>query len=356
MTPQSHNAVAVVVVGILLIGGALALWMAHETDAPTADVVSAVPADAQVVMLAEMATIRRSSYESLFAGSNVPSVMPGAQTECGRNLTRRVETLALWAPAEPGASFGIAARAPVSEEAVWSCARSTIVARGGRPTSRAVEGFRVITDEALGPGSAQIAVREPGLLLLGRPATRSRMMDALAGRTASVGAGDHARMREALGRSADLMVTVIVSEGLRSRVSRWLGEPLPLLSAVPLLGAAADLRSTTHLRVIVWCDSAHACRELAGRLRAKRERVLGSLAMRAVGLAALLEDAQVEQQGSQLSVRLSAPAHRVLSLIDRLGALREALEREPAPRLPRPPASVPDEIVRPDPAPAGSTP
>lgn len=348
MNPRTRNATIFLVLGAALVG-LLLWWNSRERTIADVQVNEAIPSDAQVVILADLARIRTSPYESLFAVGTVPSMMPGAEQGCGRNLTNRVESLALWAPAEPGASFGIAARAPVTVDAVWDCAQSTIAGRGGQPTFTEVEGFRIIKDEKLGPGSAQIAVRDPGLLLLGRPATRSRMMDALAGRTAAASTtGDHDRMRKALGEVGELTVTVVVSPPLRQRIARWLGEPLPLLGQVTFLAATADLEATTHLRATVWCTSAQACEEVAERLRSKRRRILDSLAMRAIGVAGLLQDASFAPQGDRVDVRAKAPADQVLALAKRIEALEQWLQRDRTPPVPRPPASVPDETLRPD--------
>ena len=338
----------------MLLGAALiglgAWWFARDRSVADVQVHDAIPSDAQVVVLADLGRIRMTPYQSLFAVGTVPSMMPGADQGCGKNLTNRVESLALWAPAEPGASFGIAAQAPVTTDAVWSCAQKTISARGGQPSFTEVEGFRIIKDDRLGPGSAQIAVREPGLLILGRPATRSRMMDSLAGRTTAISnAGDHARMRQALGNTGELTVTVIVSPALRKRIARWLGEPLPLLDQVTFLAATADLDTTTHLRATIWCSTDQACGAMTERLQEKRRRILDSLAMRAIGVAALLQDASFEHRGDRVQVRTKAPADQVLALAKRIGALEEALEQDRSPAVPRPSASVPDETLRPGP-------
>ena len=350
MSTRARNAVLFLALGAALIAAFVLSSRFRDAPASQQDVVDAVPSDAQVLVLAKLSTIRSSPYKSFFAVGAVPSMVPGAETGCGRNLTNRIDTLALWAPAEPGASFGIAAQAPVSVDSVWTCAQSTIAERNGKPSFTDVEGFRIIVDENLGPGSAQIAVRETGLLLLARPTTRSRMMDALAARTPSAAnGGDHAKMRKELGQDGDLTVTVIVSKPLRDRFAGWIGEPTPLLDEVDVLGATALLQPETILRATVWCRSEQACTILEKRLNAKRQRVLGSTAMRAIGVAALLENAEISQHGPRLQVNAKARAEQVLGVIERLKGLEEFLEPAPAPApaVPRGVHSEPDEILRP---------
>ncbi len=351
MRTRIRNAVLFLLGGAALV--AAFVFATSRSDHPTQEtsVLDAIPSDAQVVVVADLATLRRGPYRSLFTGRAVPSVMPSDEAACGKNLQARVERLGLWAPAEPGASFGIVARAPVSAESVCECAESTIAARGGTPVITEVEGFRVIADDRLGPGSAQIAVRDSGLLVLGRPATRSRMMDALFGRAPpAVSDGDHARMRKRLESPGDLSLSVVVSPPLRRRMAQWIGEPLPLLDEVTLFAAAVDLRDRTRLRAHVWCNSDRSCERLRVRLRSKRERMMRSLPMRAVGVAALVENMRFEGNGPELHIVAEASATQVLSVIERIGDLEEALGGQPAPVIPRPSGSAPDETLRPAPS------
>ncbi len=331
-------------VGVILAGGVVIALRGKERPARS-EPLGSVPSDALVVMVADLSVLRSSPYRGLFGANAVPSMVPGAEDGCGRNLSDRVETLVVWEPSEPGASFGIAARAPVRAESVWECARGTMASRGAAPTFSEVEGFRVITDERLGPGAAQIAVRDPDLLLLARPGTRSRMMDALAGRTPSaLGEGPHARMRNEVG-PGDVTVSVVVSPGLQEGVARWLDEPVAL-ERVEGVACVADLRSTTEVRAVVWCESQSACGVLAERLGSMRSRAMGSLAMRSTGVAALLEATSVEHDGARLRVRAKLPADQVLDMVKRIDRLQEEWSTPPA-RVPTPVGSGPDEMLRP---------
>ncbi len=343
---RTRNVAAFLALGAALAGGLLYASRygkaIHEVS-----VVDAVPADAQVVMVANMTSIRRSPYQAVFADGAVPRMIPESE-ECGKNLSDRIETVAVWEPAEPGASFGMAARAPVTAEAVWACAQSAIGARGGTPTFTQVEGFRLINDDQLGPGAAQIAVRDDGLLLLARPATRSRMMDALGGRTPSSRTGSHGRMREELGHAGDMTVTVVVSPGLRNRIANWIGEPTDLLERVIAFAATVDLQPQTHLRIAVSCETPQACVALSERLERMRERASRSMPMRAIGLSALLDGTEMRVQGTRLSVQVKAAAQQVIDVIKRLELLEEAWEQAPSlPRAPSPRGSATDEVLRP---------
>lgn len=352
MSTRTRNVILFLLLGAALIA-AFAWSTAHPGGSETAGVLDAVPSDAQVVVAADMKRIRESPYRELFASNAVPDMVGGSA--CGQNLSQRVEAVALWTPADPGASFGVAASAPVSAQAVWDCARDTISARGGKASRTDVEGFQIIVDEQLGPGAAEIAISDLGLLLLARPTTRSRMMDALARRTPRAGdTGVHAAMlseMRAAGSVGDLTLTVIVHPPLRKRFAEFVGEATPILDGVERLGAVADLRVDSALYVTVWCAGDHVCAALAEQLESRRRRISASLAMRAVGIASLADGLRVEPMGARLRIQLRARADQVLDIVRRLGEIERILAegRIEAP-APRGSDAVADEVLRPVPS------
>ncbi len=315
-------------------------------------VLDTVPADAQVIVWVNLSSIRTSPYREVFSLNALPDMVPGGggKNRCGKNLTQRVSQLVLWTPADPGSSFGVAARAPVSLDSVWNCARNTIAARGGKPSYTDVEGFRIISDNSLGPGSAQIAADKSGMLFLARPTTRSRMMDALAGRTArATNKGRHAQMLEQIRSSeqqVDMTVTVIVGPPLRERIAAYLGASSPLLNDVEALAGTAVFHPDTHIDISVWCNTEKACSALEQGIEKKKRSIAGSIAMRAIGVSSLLDDARVSQQSTRVQIRLKAPAQQILRVIRKLEELEEAISQERRAQ-PWPAHSGVDENLRP---------
>ncbi|HPB95272.1 MAG TPA: hypothetical protein PKW66_05135, partial [Polyangiaceae bacterium] len=328
-------------VAALLVGGFL-LFHRSQRQRVAHQPLAAVPADAQFILTANMARLRSSPYRNLLRDASMSPLTAGAQESCGKNLEERIETLVVWKPAEPGSTMGIAAYAPVSAQSVWECAKGTMDSRGAQATFSHVEGFQIITDETLGPGSAQIAVRDPGLLVVARPGTRARMLDAFAGRCPSAfDQGTHARLRKELPKG-DVVLTLTVNPAFRQRVADWVDEP-SALDHVGEIGLSAILQPTTELQVVVVCESDHVCQSLEQRLQAIRTRARRSMLLRSMGVAGWLDATTLRQGNQRLHLHASLSAEQVLDLWQRLSTDPQ----EPPPSFVPALRSSSDETLRP---------
>jgi hypothetical protein len=312
----TRNTMLMLALGAGLTAAVLAAWLWYK-GAGREDARSAVPYDAQAVLHVDLARVRLSPYAETLAYSN--------DDACETEIAHHVQTLALWVDhgrwllsgtSVPWDGFGIAARANVDEQAVLDCAQTVMRARGASPTFRHEQGFRVIVDETLGPDAAQVAVRNPGLLLLAPPRAQARMVDTVTGKIpSSRDDGPHARMQQHVGQG-DLAVSVVLDTQRRDIVASWLGEPA-IADSVQSVAVAANLNATTEVHAMVWCDADAACEAAAQRLNTLRDNAGRSIALRAAGVASLLEAMQVHHRGSTVSVRFSLPAEQVLDMIKR---------------------------------------
>ena len=351
MTTRTRTAAILLAAGVAL-AALLAFAVDHErAKSQPARAIDAIPADAQVVITAHLEAVRSSPYRELFGSDAVPSLVPGGGSACGKGAVARMREVAIWVPQQSGDDFGLAANGDASSDAIWSCAQDTITRRGGRPTRTVSEGFSLILDESLGPGAAQIAVRDPGLVLLGRPMTRARMMDALGGRTpAASSTGEHARMRAELTDQGELTISVLVGAGLQARIADMAGEPTPTFDAVQAIAATFHLAAQSRVQILLWCSRSDAAERVATWLNRRRDAITRSLPLRASGIAAWFDDARIDVQGTRVSLATTAQASQVLDVLRRLERLDDLLDPPPSGESPpaMPSAGV-GETLRPAP-------
>jgi hypothetical protein len=276
-----------------------------------------VPVQALVVVTADLNAIRTGPYHQLILSDAVPG-LGGAS--CKTQVVDRLQQLAIWTSSERPDELGVVALGAFTQQAVWECARDTIEQRGGRASSRAERGFQLIVDETLRPEAAQIAVRSPGLLLVGPEGARSAMIAALEQGPDGPDAGMHAGMRRELGLEGDVILSAFVGPEFKRKIERMAEEPTPALDALESVAAAVQLGATTRLQMLLWCRTAEACDALADRLQARRVSLVQSLPMVATGVAALVQGARVERQGTRLRVSAEAASTQVLDVLQRLGS------------------------------------
>lgn len=349
MKETTRTYVSILVLGLVL-AGALVYFHVQGRRARTVELSSAIPQDAQVLLLANVRSIRGTSYAHLLAQNAMPSV-GSSNDPCTNDMWSRVDTLALWQPARADADFAMAAHVEMSTDTFWSCAKQIVSDRGGTAALDKTDGFFTVSDPALGADAAQIAFRNDGLLLIGKRATRLSMIDMLQQRTPSSNTGWHQLMRrqlsEQLPGATDLVATVIVTPALRSKIAQWIGETTSLLDDVTAIAIAAQLGATTTVLANVTCQSAGACMQLGQRLEVLRTQATKSIAMRLIGASALLQEAKLSTENTRLSVLISAPDKQILALVARLSAYQGEAARVRAPRSL--PAQQPDEKLRPQP-------
>lgn len=278
-----------------------------------------VPADARVVLSADLRAVRSSPFERFLR--DTPIQATGDAAGCDRDAFDRADHLALWIPGDTPDQFGVAATGAFASEALLACARTTIAKRGGTPAVTIEGEFSVVGDDTLGADAARIAIGPAGLVLIGRPSSRTRMAAVRAGRTPSAAdQGEHARMRAELG-THDVVFTVVVDASVKAAARRYVDQELPMLDGVRGLGVAVDAAAMAKIEVAFWCEPGDACVRLQAEIEARRSAMARSLPLRAVGVAGLAEATTVLLQGSVLRVSVEVPADQVVALIDRLSRL-----------------------------------
>ncbi len=355
MTTRTRNAIALGVAAAVL-AAALVLFARTKAGHARTAAIDLVPYDARVVVSMNLDAIRRSPFGKFLRGDGqAPAGVP--RSACDRDALDQASELAVWLPGDTPDQFGIAAIGSFVRDELIGCSRTTIARRGGHPSVTTEGDYVVVGDDDLGTDAARIAARADGVLLLGRPSVRTRMAAVGAGWSPSAAVqGEHAKMRAALG-PADVVLTAIVDRSVRDAARRLVGEGESLFDGVNAIGVAADTSATVRVHARVWCNDASACEALKTGLEARRSAMASSIAMRAAGVAGLVEGARIERQDATVDVKLEAPARQVVDLIDRVARWGE--ENPARPRAPPPSGSfvVPNEML-PSPgsitAPAGS--
>jgi hypothetical protein len=311
-----------------------------------------VPGAAAVVVTADLGRLRSSPLAALLRLDEARDALAaGAGPTCGFDPLDRVTEIAFWMPENAESDFGLSAAGDLGADELARCASATIAARGGRPTTTRSSGFVLVSDASLGAGAASIAVREPGVVLLGRAAPLGRMMAVAGGRGEGVlDGGAHARLRAELGPGGDVRATVVLSATQRDRLR---ADPEPgseELSSVLAAGASLDAGPRAVLRALVLCERAAACEKLARALTERRDEIRASTALRLAGVASLLERARIESRGDRLSVSVEVPSEDLVRVAQRIVRWDRALagsDAPPAASRARPGVLVaPDEVLR----------
>jgi hypothetical protein len=217
--------------------------------------------------------------------------------------------------------------------------------RQGSPQIERRFGFAVVRDAKLDERSARIAVRNNGPLLLGQPTELEKLLQKVQLEEQEP-QGLHLRLREQMPSTSDASLTVIVGGDLRAQLRETTGQSTTLLSGVAAVAASLELTQQAKLRAQVYCEAAEPCRVLAQVLTERRDTARQSLAMRAAGVAGLLDGMTVEAKNDQLTIEASAPAQEVARVIEQLQQWAKDAENgtlgEPSRKTP-----LPDEVLRP---------
>jgi hypothetical protein len=342
---RTRNALVLMTCATLL--GAALVFAARST--PTRPVIrsalQAVPSHASVVLSLQLDRLRSSPFAKLI--SDASASHGGQAPSCSLHQLDRVRQAAVWMPEGSDRDFGLAALGELSQQELVSCAREAIGARGGVVRLTQAEGFTLVEDQGLGDGAATLAVREAGPVLLARPVPLARMMAALDGRGPSaMTEGAHARMRAAIEMDGDAVLTAVASDSFRRQI-RALGGEQSWAASILALAAVLQAGPTAHLRVLVWCDGAPGCDEIARVLNASVGAVRESMAMRVAGVAGLLQSAVIRSRDGQMVIDVKAPADEVVTVLQRVWRWDETLGGGGAVATPpRPVVSRPDEVLR----------
>lgn len=374
MKTRTRNAIALVA-GLSVITAGL-VWIARQRGdldlSPRA--LDAVPNGALLVASADLKALRASALGGPFFGDG--REIPGlgkVREVCGIDPLDTLREIALAIPAAGDAGdFGLVAAGEVQDDALLACASKVIEARGGKPVVTHIGTFRAVRDSTLVGSGGEIAVRKGGPVLLGAGTYLRAMIDAAEGRSPTIRASRaHSLLSRAIG-NAEVRVTVVLTPEQRKTLEAELREasgaapePDGAPSAKPpgtsILagGLGVELGLQVKLHGVLLCDSAAACAELAGSLKAARDARAADPATRLVGFGAVLEDMQIEARGDQIHARVEVPEAEAKKLVERLLVLRgmrhpvQSPTEEPQKRGDPgvPPAPAPDEVIPAEPAP-----
>ena|GEM_PF-681965 len=365
MKTRTRNAIALAA-GLSVITAGL-VWVARQRGdldlSPRA--LDSVPNGALLVASADLKAVRASTLGASFFGDG--REIPGlgkVREVCGIDPLDTLREIALAIPAAGDeGDFGLVAAGEVQDEALIACASKVIEARGGRPVVTSIGTFRAVRDSTLVGSGGEIAVRKGGPVLLGAGTYLRAMIDAAEGRGPTIRASmAHTVLARAIG-NAEVRVSVVLTPEQRKTLEAELrdvsgdapaeGAPAAKPPGTSILagGLGVELGLQVRLHGVILCDSAAACSDLAGKLKAARDARAADPATRLVGFGAVLADMQIEARGDQIHARVEVPEAEAKKLVERLLVLRGMRHpvqtpTEERPRGEPPPSpAAPDEVI-----------
>jgi hypothetical protein len=234
---------------------------------------------------------------------------------CGSDPTKKISQLVV-VVAPSGADeldLGIVAVGDLPAALVLDCARAVILRRGGQPVQSRLGSFTTIRDRA--GGSAEVAVREAGPVLVGKGAYLRAMAETADGLQSSIEANEvHRSMRGALGRGGELLLTVVLPPRWVETLSDdELARESPL-SAVRILAARLDVGQRVRLRGLMGCTDAAACKRVGDLLRELGHGLFRDL-LREVGVSD--EQVRFSTHDRQVNVEIDLTPRQAGDLIGR---------------------------------------
>jgi hypothetical protein len=356
---------------VVALGAVGAVLLARSRHPTPAGALAAVPRDAWLVAVVDVASLRASPIAKAAFGTGsstlVPGVGPMAEL-CGFDPVARLREVVVASPegGERG-DFGVAFTGEFSKDELAACAEKVIRSRLGQPSTTTRGSFTLIegTAESAASGGAQlarVAYREGGPFLVGRGAWLDAMIDATDGKIERE-RSEHAALREALSKAGPsprtVLVTAVLPKGLRERLkSEFAGE---VVSAGPAAKKAyagvlaveeAGLSmgtggpaSSTDIAAELRCESQSDCEALRDFLQEKRSALSRDLGVRLIGLGPLIDSFTVDVRGPSLSAAAHASTGDLAHAVERAMGLLSARHAPPA----KGPSSAPPEASAPPP-------
>jgi hypothetical protein len=294
---------------------------------------------------------------------------------CGFDPLGRVSELAVAIPeGESRGTFGLAAHVNITESELATCAERIGEARGSKTTPKTVGAFHVMEEQkGAHPGLAFREGRQssgPHLLLVAEGAWLSSMIATASGERPSASAdAAHVALATAVTSQPGLekptvLATALLPKGLRERLRGELsaeisgasqgGEDSPqdVMSAVLSVGGvglairAGGPGEDFDVRAELACEGDKQAGVLARLVERKRFAWSKDIGLRIVGFGGAIDSIVAEPHGSNLTLKLHAPADDLARAITRgleLGKSRPSARPEPAvPSARRPPDEVLD--------------
>jgi hypothetical protein len=340
MTRSRWLALAAIVTGVGLAGGALYVTRAPR---PPALAVDAIPADAFAAIDVHLDALRRSgALSALFGASGEQSVTKA----CGFDPVDRMHEIVFALPETGDGDFGVAVQADLGKDELLACARKVIETRGGATsTDVATRGTYTVVAQRLPPGDARLrpalAYRDGGPYLVGVGEWLGKMIDAVERPSASAAPDPHAALRKSLsgpaGTSFAVTGTVVLLKSIREKVRAQMigeGESLSDSGAATMAGILAISSAAIGLyeqgdqvRAVaeLVCEDAAACTAVQKFLLRKQDTWSKDPKLRLFGVATALDHLEIDHHDAHLEVRASAPTVQVVQWV------KAVLEPRPPP-------------------------
>lgn len=311
-------------VPIALAAGALAFFFLQPARSP----LDALPSDSFAILTVDADAMRKSSLAPTF--HEYVRQFARLPAGCNVDLSERTTEAAL-AVAEGKPELGLALSGQLTEAELLSCkAAFEKVESGAAPSSKATESdhgsFHVSKSTQFGK-QLYIAWSRRGPLTLGIGAFTERMLDAVDGKVARVGAGIpgdvHGELRAALKARAKTrigaMFTALPTAKLRADFADYvpLGsflervKPLTTISAFGIALAPGIKDGEAELLAEARCDDEALCEKVKELVLRQRFEVGKNFAVRLGGFGPLIDQLTVERSGKHLTLHTHDSAEAI---------------------------------------------
>lgn len=351
MQTRTKNALVLGSLGLALGGGLYALARSRAEGAgagalpPTTStpVLRSVPADALVVAVLDLASLRASAVGPALLGSarEVPG-LGSVKAVCGSDPIDTLESLAFAIPkGGEGGDFGVVGLGgPVDGDALASCAAKIIARRGGKPLVSRVGSFVSVRDESSASGG-ELAARTGGPILLGSGSYLRAMMATTEGRSPSVvGVEPHRGLFEGIEQRTVRLSFTVTDEQKRSLAEEagTLGSDAgPLFATLEGGSLGVDVGASLTAHGMLACGTPEAAARVAEGLRQARDARRDSLELRVVGVASLLSKLDINPVGAKVHAHFVAPTADLVALLERVtGVPGPGASGPPSPSAPAP--------------------
>jgi hypothetical protein len=317
--------------------------------------LDAIPQESFLVVTANVSELRASALaRPLFA----QLLRPDLET-CAVDQLLRARDVALAFPEGEG-DPALAVEGTFERDALVACAKKVITARGGEARVSQHGKFTVLESREPAHEAPKLALRDGGLLLLGRGPWLEMLMATADGEHPAVTTNPaHTSLRDALSRTGKpqaVLATAVLPQSLRERVKEELGPESGASAGVVagILGvetaglAVGAVNGETEAHLALRCETADACIEVKRLVERRRQSLTENPAVRLLGVHALVDALQVEAHGTELSAHTHAPERDVADAVSRLWTFLSPPPPAPPPKPGQiaPAAPPPDEVLR----------
>ncbi|HZO13719.1 MAG TPA: hypothetical protein VFB62_10680 [Polyangiaceae bacterium] len=313
-------------IALLTVGWLYVSRSKHAPATASRSVLDVIPEGAFLVAVVDVAALRQTEVGQRFLGEgrNIAGLGDVNQV-CGSDPMNAVTELAVAVPGASGIGFGLFATGNIEADAMLSCAERIVEKRGGRPVRQQRDGFAVLRDATLELSSAELAVADKGPLLLAEPDYVRASLEVAAERAPSTRDEPAHRALRKLVEPGLLVATVVLNEEQRKsladelRAQQMSDSPFSSLTSGAM---SVALGERLRMHVVLRCTSAEACTGVARLIDSARRDEMATFSARAVGLAAVLEQAAVSADGDAVHLKADIGVDEAIEVVRRALLLR----------------------------------